>query len=265
MAHISSQAIGDILAHYSDVIEGGTTWRGSGTSFRGIPGTYSNDAGLRSNADASITSTAGNAATTTFAYSSGNWDSSRWVKVDSPGFFAVCTAATQATNVDAARRITGWNNTTKVFTVDAFPATTTAGDVFAIRQGFKRLPNGIDIEAGGAQFNSGFDRFFELRARTGEVMDWFGGGNVTYRTKLELRLRLLSYGRQHDMTATAFENLAIIRPIICRGQNPDHRETNYVRALVPIGDAAEVVVADQHKVIVKDEFELIYRVTSTFN
>ena len=118
MSHISSEAVGSICEHYSDVIEGGTTWRGSGTSFRGIPGTYSNDPGLRSAADTPLTST-GSAATTTFAVSGGSWESSRWVKADTPGFFAVCTSATNAQNVDAARRITGWNNTTKVATLHA--------------------------------------------------------------------------------------------------------------------------------------------------
>jgi hypothetical protein len=264
MGHVSSQAIGAILAHYSDVIEGGTTWRGSGTSFRGIPGTYSNDAGLRSGADTPLTST-GSAATTTFAVSGGDWASDRWVKTDGPGYFAVCTSATNTQNVDAARRITGWNNTTKVFTVDAFPAATTSGDVFAIRQGFKRLPNGVDLEAGGAEFKSGFDRYFELRASPGEPMDYHGAGTMTYRTTLDLRLRLLKYGRQHDIVAAALENLAIIRPIICRGYLPDHRETTYTRALIPMGNSADVVVNDDHKVIVRDEYTLIYRVDTSFN
>ena len=260
MSHISSEAVGSICEHYSDVIEGGTTWRGSGTSFRGIPGTYSNDPGLRSAADTPLTST-GSAATTTFAVSGGSWESSRWVKADTPGFFAVCTSATNAQNVDAARRITGWNNTTKVFTVDAFPAATASGDVFAIRQGFKRIPNGIDIQD---EADGGFDRFFHLTATAGEPLEWFGGGNITYKTTLELRLRFLKYARAHDLVAAAMENLAIIRPIICRGGLPDHRETSYTRALVPIGGASKIETDDKTKVVVVDSYDLIYRVSTNF-
>lgn len=260
MSHVSAQAIGDICAHYADVVEGGTAWRGSGTSFRGIPGTYSNDAGLRSGDDTPLTST-GSAATTTFAVSGGSWNSSRWAKTDTPGFFAVCTAATNGGNVGAARRITGWNDTTKIFTVDAFPAATAVGDVFDIRQGFKRIPNGVDLEDEAA---GGFDRFFHLSALAGEPLEYFGSGTITYRTTLELRLRLLKYSRVHDMVAAAMENLAILRPIICRGGLPDHRETTYTRALSPMSGASSVIVDDKNKVVVRDSYQLIYRIDTTF-
>jgi hypothetical protein len=187
------------------------------------------------------------------------------VKTDTPGFFAVCTAATNVANVDAARRITGWDNTTKVFTVDAFPASLAVGDVFAVRQGFKRIPNGIDIEAEGTRFAHGFDRFFSLSAMPGEQVDWYGNGTATYKTTLELRLRFLKYGRAHDATAAALENLAIIRAAITKGASPDHRDGTYTLALLPQGQSADVVSEDTQKVVVMDRYDLRYRISTTFN
>jgi hypothetical protein len=264
MSHVSSQGIGVILDSYADVIEGGSSWRGSGTSFRGIPGTQSNDAGLRLGTDTPLTATAAST-TTAFTVAGGSWDSSRWVKHDTPGFFAVCTSATNAANVDAARRITGWDNTTKVFTVDALPAALALGDVFTIRQGFKRIPNGVDIEADDTRHEHGFDRFFHLSMMAGEQADWHGSGVATYKSTLEVRLRFLKYARIHDAVATALENLAIIRAVVTKGASPDHRDGTYTRALLPQGKSSDVVKDDKLKVVVLDRYDIFYRINTTFN
>lgn len=261
---VFSQAIGDILSNYADVIEGGTTWRGSGTSWRGIPGTQSNDPELRNGSDSSITASS-NGTTTTVVYASGDWEQDRWVKNDVPGFFLLCTSATNGTNVNAARRITAWDNTTKTFTTDAFPAATTSADEFTALQGFKRLPNNIDIDAEETEASHGFDRMFHISARAGTQTEWYGRGTATFQTVLELKLRFLKYGREHDAIASAFENLAIIRPILCRGANPDHRDGTYTRALIPTGEEAEIAIDDRDKIVVVDRYTLVYQIDLTFN
>lgn len=260
MSHISDQAVGLILDNYADVIDGGTTWRGSGTSYRGIPGTHSNDPGLRSGDDTPLDAESGT--TTTFVVDSEySWTTSRWVKTDTPGYFAVCSSATVA-NTGAARRVTGWNDTTKTFTTDAFPSALVADDVLTMRQGFKRIPNGIDIL--GAAGN-GYDRFYDLRVDgPGQMQEFFGSGVVTYVTTLEIRLRILKAAREHDAQKSAMENLAIIRPILCRGANPDHRDASYTQALIPTTNKPELVLEDAVKLVYADRYELRYRIETTF-
>ncbi len=261
MTHVSDQAIGSILDNYADVIEGGTTWRGSGTSHKGIPGTRSNDKDLRSAADTPLTAEAGGSTTTLIVASSRSWDTSRWVKQDTPAYFAVYRTGTAA-NQYAARRITNWNNTTKTFTVDAFPASIAEADTFAIRQGFKRVPNTVDILG---QAKDGFDRFFDLRTPSaGQMLPWWGGGNRTFETTIELHLRMLKFGRAHDAERSAFENLAIIRSIITKAANPDHRDGTYTQLLNPLGESGEKVVDDASKVVVKDTYRLRYRINAAF-
>ncbi len=263
MSHVSLQALGFIVDNYADVIEGGNAYRGSGTSHYGIPGTRSNDKGLRDGDDTPLTATAGGS-TTAFTVSGGSWATERWVKEFTPGFLALCTSATNSDNENKARRITNWNDTTKVFTVDAFPSATAADDVFSILHGFKRIPNNIDIMADAEKFEHGFDRFFHLRALPGQQLDWYGASGHTYQTILELRLRILKYAREHDAVASALENLAIIRSVITRGANPDHRDGTYTRALVPTGQQAEIEHEDGYKVVALDRYELIYRLDTTF-
>lgn len=262
---VFQQAHSAILDNYADVIEGGNGWA-SGTSYRGIPGTQPNDPELKNGNESSVTAS-GNGTTTTVVYASGAWASDRWVKNDTPGFFLLCTSATNAANVNAARRITGWALATTTFTVDAFPAATTSADEFTVLQGFKRLPNGLEIDSDeptvGA--DAGFDRFFQLRMQPGTQIEYFGGGVATYQTELELSLRFLKHGREHDAIAAVLENMAIIRQIICKGASPDHRDGTYTRALIPTGSGAEIIADDINKVVVRDSFTLLYRIDLTYN
>ena len=253
--------IGSILANYYDAIEGGNTYRGAGDSYKGIPGRYSRDPGLLSGDDTPLTASAGGAATTFTVAGTYSWEVNRWVRTDTPGFFAVCTSATNAANVGAARRITNYNDTTKVFTVDAFPAATTAADEFAIREGFRRIPNNIDINAEDTEIPGGFDRMYSLVALTGERMPWYGDGYQTHMTELQLRLRFLKHARALDAIASAFENLAIIRAVITRGE---HRG-DYVRALIAAkGSSPKVEEEDKDKIIVLDSYDLIYAFDATY-
>lgn len=255
--HVSSQALGDILDHYADVIEGGNAYAG-GSSFRGIPGTRSSDARLRSGDDTPLTATDASADGTRIYQSAGTWAAERWQKSTTPGYFACCKSATESSNVGAARRITAWDATSQYLTVDAFPASITVADVFDIRQGFKRMPNGLDVEEMTGE-TLGYDRFFHLRLLPGQLLDWHGAGSLTYRGTLELRLRLLKLSREIDAVASVLENITLLATQLVRGSNPDHRDSTYVRALLP-GGVAETEKNDKVKVVAVQTFNLIYQV-----
>jgi hypothetical protein len=260
MVSILGQQPGAILDNYADVLEGGSSWRGSGTAYYGIPGRYSNDPDIRSGADSPLTASAASADTTHVTVASTySWDQSRWVKSETPGFWLLCTSGTVA---DEARKISAWDNTTKKFTVaSAFSAIPAKDDVFAVLQGFRRIPNGIDIEGDDGGIPHGFDRFFHLRTTAGEQMEWHGSGVATFRAVLELRFRLLTYGRIHDAEAAAFENMAIIRSALCRGT---HRDGTYTRGLIPYDGQSEIVARDSKKIVIRDRYTLIYRVTADY-
>lgn len=257
---IFQQALGSILDNYADAIEGGTTWRGSGTAYRGIPGIGSNDPDLRSGDDTPITAS-GNGTTTSVVYASGTWAASRWARTDTPGYFLECTSATNAANVSAARRITAWTLGTKTFTTDAFPAATTSGDVFTVLQGYKRLPNQFDISTDA---DEGLDRMFQLRASVGEVLEYFGNGKMTFKTELEVLVRFLKAGREHDAIDSALTNMAIMRPVLTKGSSPDHRDGTYTMALLPTDGDIDEVINDSKKIVLRDKYVLLYRVDTTF-
>jgi hypothetical protein len=269
MATSLSQAIGSILDNTADVIEGGNSWRGSGTAYYGIPGARSNDPDLRSGDDTPLT-VAATAAITTSTFdvaSSKSWDQARWVKTGAPGFWALCTTSggSGSPNIDRARKITGYNNTTKVFSLgSALPAAPIANDVFAILQGFKRAPNQDALEHDATDSSDGLDRYFSLSAAAGEQLEYFGAGVATYKTEIELRLRILKFGREHDAVASAMENAAILRAGICHASSPDHRDGTYTRAILPTGGGAKVETDDKHKVVVVDSYTTIYRVSFEF-
>lgn len=264
MASVLKQPIGDILDNYADVIEGGTSWRGSGTAYLGIPGRYSNDTDIRSGADSPLTAASASAnATTVVVANTYSWEASRWGKDETPAYWLLCTASngSGAPNLDRARKVASYAPSTFTFTVAAFPGNPAQNDTFDVLQGFKRLPNGIDIEADDVGVAHGFDRFFHLSAGAGEQLEWHGSGVATFKTTLELRLRLLAYGRLHDVEASAFENMALLRSAMCWG---NHRDGTYTRGLIPYGGTAEIIKMDSHKVVIRDRYSLIYRVNADF-
>jgi len=263
---VLQNTIGSILDNYADAIEGGNTYRGSGTKYRGIPGTYSNDSGIRSGDDTPLTATGATANTAFAVASTYSWDSNRWVKTEGPPMFALCTSATNAQNVGAARRVSAYDNSTQTFTFSGYvswPANMSVDDVFAMREGFKRLPNNIDIEADDNEFTNGFDRTFKLTAMPGERLDWYGDGYQSFKTTLELRLRFLKYAREWDVVAAALENLSIIRSILTTNKY-DLRGDYVVALIADKGNSPEVSKEDKDKVVVLDKYDLIYSYDATY-
>lgn len=257
MATVLNQALSVILRNYADVIEGGNTYRGSGTAYRGVPGTYPYDDGVRNGDDTPLTVVGSSVSTTTFDVASGSWAQARWVPESGPGFWALCNTA--GSNHGRARKITGYDASTKVFTVaPAFPATPSASDSMVILQGFKRIPNTVDIEARESGVDGGYDRHFHLFALPGADEDRSGRGVRTKRTELNLRLRFLKHSRVHDVVASAFENLATLAAAIESSHSPDHRDGTYTRALWAEGPPEELV-NDNVKVVVLQKFILIYQ------
>lgn len=264
MGHVSKQAVGTILDNYADVIEGGNVWAG-GTSYSGIPGTHPSDPELRNGTDTPITSSMDSQLKTEVIYGSGAWSAARWEKEDIPGYFLLCTSngnSASLPNVNAARRITAWSLSNTKFTVDAFDVLPYSGDQYDVLQGFKRMPNQLDIEEEETESDRGWDRFFQMRVGPPSRMDWSGKHSHTYKAELQLRLRIEKFAREHDSIASVFENLSIIRSVLTLGT---HRESAYTRALVAEEDQqAEIVKEDSKKVVAADTYTLIYRVDRTF-
>jgi len=264
VTHLATEAPAAIMNHYADVIEGGNVYN-SGTSYAGVPGSRSNDPRLRVEGEGTIT--ADGAGTTSYiADSTRDWPSDYWGPTDGSvvahsRFFTVCTAATNAANVGAARRIESWDNTNKRLTASTvWPAATSSGDTFTVLQGFRRAPNGIDIEDEEGS-GTGYDRLFRLDMLPGEPTEFYGKGMRSYRTTVNLRLRLLKYNRDRDIRDSVFENLRILRDALV---DQTHIESSYVRALVPEDGDEEVLVDDKHKVVGRLGLRLYYRINTTF-
>jgi hypothetical protein len=258
MGHLSSEAFGGILDHLADVIEGGNAYRG-GDSYRGVPGTHSNDEGLRVGSDGSFLAS-GTPTTTAVQHPTGTWGQSRWVKASTPGFFLVDDVQ------GAARRITAWDRGSKTFTVDAFPSAPAAGRAMTIRQGFKRMPNHIDIETDDAGADGGYDRAFSLLLNPGVDAGLYGQGNITRRGELELRLRVLKYDRAQDARQSVVENIALLTTALRMGgvaETPNHRDGTYIRAILSPQSDPEYSETDSRFVAIA-RLPLVYRISTTF-
>jgi hypothetical protein len=244
-----SQGLEGIFDTLADAIEGGTTWRGSGTAFKGIPGKYSNDLRLADDSPLTVS-----AAVSASAFKVATlWRSDRWVTLNGAAYWVLDHHAEH-------RKVTAYNATTGQFTVGtAFSNAPQVADTLTVLQGFKRLPNGIDIEtAEGAA--EGFDRSFHLEADAGKRTEWSGSGDWLLETVLRLRVRFLKFGRLHDWVASAMTNMAILRAGLAR---TIHYETTYMRALIPDG-TVRVVHDDNNKLVTEDAFRLFYRLDTSF-
>lgn len=258
MAHISSNAVGSILDHYSDVIEGGNAYN-SGTSFKGIPGRKSNDYGLRSGDDTPLAADAAGDATSIVVANTYSWEESRWVKTDIPGFFLLCTAG-NAVAVGQARRITAYDNATQTFTVDAFGAAPGATGEFDVLEGFKRLPNHVDMEAEEDGTPLGYDRFFDLSLLPVRSLDWHGSAVESWEGVLTLRVRFRKFDRLHDARESVASNMSILASAMTLQGKTDHRDGTYIRALFPPEEAPELNVDDHDKIVASQKFRIIYRI-----
>jgi len=256
-----ANTIGTIFDNYADAIEGGNSYRGVGDAYKGVAGVGTNNPETRNGNDSPLTATAISGTTKFSVASSYSWDQERWVKEETPPWFFLGKTATNPGNVGAARKISAYNNTTKQFTFAAFPSALTIADTFYVMEGFKRLPNNIDIEDEGPEMRGGFDRSFQLSAESGGRLAWYGNGYHTYQTTMELRIRFLKYARNRDIIETAIENMMLLRSVLTRG---DHRDGVYVRSLV-LDDKAKVetVKEDREKIVVKDSYVLTYAVDTT--
>lgn len=259
MAHASSQAVGAILDHYADVIEGGNGWN-SGTVYYGIPGRYSNTQWIRDGSGDSLTAAA-TVDSATLEVAATTYASNRWVRANQPSYYVLCTSATQAANVNKARRITAWDDPNDQFTVQAFPAAITDADEFTVLEGFKRIPNTVDINDEEEGQPAGYDRFFDLELHPVRALDWYGSGVQTWEGRLVVVLRLLKHARVHDWRSSFVENLTILGNAIASSQSgQEHRDGTYVRTLEPPLEAPEVRVDDRAKIVAALELRIRYRV-----
>jgi hypothetical protein len=249
--------IGFIIDNYSDAIEGGNSYRGSGTAYNGICGAYSHN----EHEDTAITATSGSTTTivdTAFSDSVG----SAAVRTDAPPFFALCSSqATLTRNTGAARKITAYATGTNTFTVaPAFTDAVAATDVFALKEGFKRAPDNIDINGDG-EAAGGFDRFFRFEMMPGKLAGWFGNGREQYESTLEIQLRIMKRSRDRNAVSSAMENVLMFRSILPRGA---HRDGTYTQNLSAMAEEPKILDEDEQRVIVSDKYAITYRVSADF-
>ncbi len=273
MAALGGSAISSILDNFADVIEGGYVYTGDSNRNRsGVAGTHS----FHDLVDAQYTYAGATGATTTVILASGvlgpGAPTDYFTRSTGPAFFLVCTAASgQPTLLGCTRKISAYENDagTPTFTVaKAFdPAISTAisNPSFTIREGFKRAPDGLDIEGDALRARDDFDRFFQLSALPGAVEHWYGNGTVTYRTTMELRLRFNKGARERNAIASVFENLMLLRTVLTRSANPDNRDGVYVRALLSEGTQAQISKNDSGNIVAVDKYTLIYRVDNVYS
>jgi hypothetical protein len=153
----------------------------------------------------------------------------------------------------------GTNDGTQFTVAAAFTNSPAAADTVTMLQGFKRVPNGVDIEADEGA-SEGYDRVFHLLADAGKRAEWSGSGAWLFETQLKLRVRFVKFGRLHDWTNAAITNMAILRAGLAR---TIHYETTYMRALIPDG-SIDITHEDNNKLVAEDTFRLFYRLDTSF-
>lgn len=270
---LCTQTPAAFLANIADAIEGGNTYRGAGTAYIGCPGTYSRHPDLLDGSLSTFTAASNGATTTVFVTQTGAypWDIGRWVKAESPPWFLRCNSSAGAASVNnpgQARKITSWQEPTTgngVFTVGrAFAGTTVAGDVFTPLEGFKRIPNNLDLMDEKNSPQGSLDRMFSLRLLPGKRMAFFGDGRKSYSSVIEVRLRIAKYSRQHDAVASAFENLLMMREHVVKSSGIDHRDGTYLRAIWVDDDTVPKIASENNeRVITEDAWNVIYSIDST--
>jgi hypothetical protein len=254
MTAIAQQAVASILDNTANVIEG------SG-SYTGIPGVYSNDELLKGSVPSNLSITAtGATGKNTVAYSSGVYDSDRWVKTRAPTYWLLCYSATDNGNVSAARRVTAWTQSSTEFTVSAFPENLATGDKFYMLEGFRRMVDGVDIESDGEGISRGFDRRFHVTMEVGETLPFYGSGVRLYSSLLSIRVRFEKYKKAQTIAASVLENMRLIRDAVALRA---HWESTYTKAIIAdVGDTD--VDEDDDKAVGTATLGCIYQVALTF-
>lgn len=247
-----------VLDNYADAIEGGNSYRGSGTEYKGVPGVESAAAVI---SDVGTITVDGSSDTDTVGWTSAtNFESGRLVRSYGPPLFALCGSATNEDNEGAARKITSWGSAS--FDVSpAFPAAVSAADTFTLREGFKRAPDKWDLEADDVGTPGEFDRFFQISSLPGSRMGWYGNNLQHYQTEMELRLRILKRNRGRRAIDSALRNLLLLRTILTRSE---HRGS-FVQVLRAEETEPEIQSEDATKVVVLDKYQLQYRINAEFS
>ena len=240
MSALVSQAVDTIIANTIAVVEG------TG-SYTGVPGAYSHDEAL------ALTVTADSGSTTTIVDAASSYAADRWVKARAPSFFALCTSATNAANVNKARKISAWAQATKTFTVGAFPAAVSAGDTFSVLEGFRGVVDGADEDAE-------LDRRFTVRVDPGEPLSYYGTGSRTLKADLVLTLSLALAGKHDSGRRSAMTNAEILRSAVAM---PAHWEATYTRAIMTDGSKVEIDT-DDGRSVVTITWAMLYRIALGF-
>lgn len=257
MTTLLTESTGIILDNFADAIEGGNTHRGSGTAYKGVPGTRTWHDWVKANGtglavDAGVSSTTAIKITGVPAA-----QAATMVRVSGPPFFLLATTAATAGVTGAARKIASHTGVT--FTTAAFPGVVLAADVMSIVEGFKRVPDGLDIEADGSEESpAGYDRFFRLSMLPGERVSWAGNGVSMYRAVLAVDLRILRRSRQHQCAESALENAGRIAYALTMGA---HRGT-YVQVCEQ-ATAPTPIKDDINKVVVRSTFNVLYQLNTS--
>lgn len=259
MTSVHTQQLSAVLDSYSDVIEGGNTYRGSGTAFRGIPGTHSHHdldgtvvpAGAGSNATGIVI--AGIADADALALEA------VLEREDSPPWFLVSLAGT---NAGAARKVSSYTLATNTIVVADFPQTPAEADTFEIVEGFKRTPDRFPLAGVHADATKGaFDRYFHLEMLPGRQLDFSGDGRAQYEGTLRVRMRFIKKGRDKTIIDSALDNIGRLRPILVL---PQHRDGVYTDRLSAEANEPEPEEDGPHHITVKDDYRITYRMRADF-
>jgi hypothetical protein len=246
---LQQSSVGAVLDNYADAIEGGNERRGSGSLYPGIPGVLSHD----ELAGTEVTATGGTVGEVVCALAADL--AARLVREDGPSLFLECTSGT---NAGIARRILAHDGD-DTFTVQDFPDAVQGGDVFAVSEGFRRMPDNIETMSEDTDGRGGgFDRHFRLALMPGRMLDWYGDGVQLFESQLEVVLRFAKRGADTLTRERALVNALRIRSHLVSGEL---RDGTYTQSVVAIGGAPRIDDRGDH-VEITDELRLVYKVNS---
>lgn len=251
------QSLSEIRDNYADVIEGGNAYASS-TNYKGIAGTQSHD----ELAGESITADSGASKTT---FTQNDLAATRnMVRTDTAPLYLICATATNAANVGAARKVTGFSSSAQITVSPGFPENVTTGDTFTVRQGFKRASERVDLEGEEQdEIRNKYDRVFQIRIGSGIALPWYGNSIETYIAPFTVRLLITKRAKHDKALDSAMENMQLIRSIIGRGEHRDST-SKFTQLLDVESGGPDVEIDDTSKVIIADTMSITYRTDSAF-
>lgn len=248
-------SIGAILDNFADAIEGGNSYRGSGTAYKGIPSTRSFDdletTGLNATAGSTTTATIGAVDADEAGY---------MVREYAPPFFLLCTAqAAGSGNTGAARKITQHDGTDTFTVAPAFAETVASGDTFSIAEGFKRMRDIVDVESDDG-IAGGLDRIFSLDMLPGKRLPIYGNGYEWHESTMDLYIRIHKKGRERTARQAILENAQQMRTILTR---LDVRG-DYVQLVDVLDSQPEIFSENKDRITIRDRYRVKYRVDASY-